>query len=59
MDKSMDKITADRLAACGPIVQLLFRGAYPEGLTLEGLRAEAPRQGYLRRVLAAVEGGRG
>ena len=51
----MDRITADRLTEFGPIVQLLFRGAYPNGLTMELLRDEAPRHGYLRRVLAALE----
>lgn len=56
-----ERITAERLEQLeqlGPVVRALFRGAYPEGLTLEELRADAPEHGYLRRVLAAVEGGR-
>lgn len=55
----MDKITVQQLTAWGPIVGLLFRNAYPDGLTMEQLRAEAPKHGYLRRILAALEKERG
>lgn len=51
----MDKITFDKLASCGPIIQLLFQNAYPNGLTLEQLRDEASGHGYLRRILAVLE----
>ena len=51
----MEKITDDMLSACGPIVQILFRDAYPEGLTLDQLRDEASGHGYLRRILAALK----
>lgn len=47
----MDKIVAEDLARHGPIVVTLFRALYPEGLTLEELRNEAERHGFLRMVL--------
>lgn len=51
----MEKITADQLSMYGPIVQMLFRGAYPNGLAMDQLRDEASKHGYLRRILAALE----
>ena len=51
----MEKITADQLSIYGPIVQMLFRSAYPDGLTMDQLREKAHRHGYLRRILAALE----
>lgn len=51
----MERITANQLDRFGPIIQLLFRLSFPEGLSMDELREKAPGQGYLRRVLAGLE----
>ena len=54
----MDRITAEMLNQHGPIVKKLFQAAYPDGLDPDALRVEAGKHGYLRRMLAALEGER-
>lgn len=51
----MEKITADQLSRYGPIIPMLFRSSYPDGLTIDQLRENAVKHVYLRRILAALE----
>lgn len=49
------RITAAELSACGPVVQAIYRKLYPEGLTRGELEELAKSQGWMRRILAALD----
>ena len=49
-------ITDKDMERFGGVIVRLFRYQYPNGTTLEQMRADAPDHGWIRQVLAEMEG---
>ena len=49
------KITANELVACGPVVCLMFKQMYSDGLERENLERLAQSHGWARRALEALD----
>lgn len=49
-------ITKDDMERFGGVIVRLFELMYPDGTTLEQMRFDAPNHGWIRMVLAQMEG---
>lgn len=49
-------ITKDDMERFGGVIVRLFMALYPDGTTLEQMRADAPQHGWIRAVLQQWEG---
>lgn len=49
-------ITVEDMERFGGVIVRLFRYLYPDGTTLEQMRADAPQHGWIRQVLTQMEG---
>lgn len=48
-------ITVQDMDRFGGVIVRLFLATYPDGTTVEQLRHDAPRHGWIRMVLAQLE----
>lgn len=51
-------ITVDDMKAFGGVILRLFVLMYPNGTTIEEMRNDAPRHGWIRMVLEQMEDGK-
>ena len=49
-------ITVEDMERFGGVITSLFSVMYPNGTTLEQMQADAPQHGWIRMVLAQMEG---
>lgn len=48
-------ITKKDMKSFGPVIVHLFEAMYPNGITLEQMRLDAPQHGWIRLVLEQME----